>query len=319
MATHYTPEWIALSRHVGDALRSPDQRITLSYGTLTGEKMYWRDTRSGTVLVVSTPAWLRWIASVATAQTPADFADAVLDALVQWTLEPVALLLSPSIFSPERLNAKTFAQNDAITGLMLNIGRDDASLPILLLEANWTFLQRQVHDWSPASQPPVTTVPVALSIGSSCVTANELAQLAPGMGLCLQDTPDLRASEVWLTLGTHRASAWLNPPGKLQIIHPFTGTPSLTHQPAGRDIHVKDIPLTLTAEIGQVAITLGELQQLQPGDVLNDVALPDACVQLKVNGYTVAWGQLMQAENGWLVRITAQPEAAQFESEGEDA
>lgn len=66
-----------------------------------------------------------------------------------------------------------------------------------------------------------------------------------------------------------------------------------------------NIPLTLTAEIGQVNMTLGELRALQPGDILQHVAQLDEQVRLTVRGVTVARGHLIQADNGWLLRISS--------------
>lgn len=317
MIKPYTPEWVALSRQVGDALRSPDRPLVLSSGSLTGEKMYWRDAGSGTLLALNTDCWLRWIDSVVPAHSPADFPDEILTALAAWTLEPVASLLKASAFQLCKTEDERVTHQAGVTGLMLTISQGELSLPILLLEANWATLQHNVQSWRPVTMPSVADVPVSLVIGRSCVTAEELARLTPGTGLRLQSTPDLCASALWLLLGAHCALAKLEASGALHIIHPFTHEPVLVHQPAGRAIHVKNIPLTLTAEIGQVAISLGELQLLQPGDVIKNIATLDACVQLKVNGYTVAWGQLMQAENGWLVRISHRPDVRDAAAEGE--
>jgi len=307
MMTPFLPEWLALSRHIGEALQCTNDDITLTSGALNGSLLSWFDERSGTVLLTAEDAWLDWVADLAPALRPGDYSAEVLHAMTEWTFKPIAHLLSN-----HRFNARWFTQRTAppSSGLMLRLKRGDRQLAILLQIADWSFLHGAVRDWLPTTADAVAEIPLSLMIGQSELTTVVCRQLTSGMGLVLQQTPDLDGSELWLTLGSHCAGATLLPDGQLLLNTEFYHRPPSSRAPDEGEYIMNDIPLTLTAEIGQVAITLGELQQLRSGDVLTSLANLDERVQLKVNGYTVASGELIQAENGWLVRICQRPASA---------
>lgn len=73
---------------------------------------------------------------------------------------------------------------------------------------------------------------------------------------------------------------------------------------AGVSRHVlDDLPVKVEAVLGVVQIKLGELSNLQPGDnFMIDRHLGDP-VELKVNGVTVAYGELVAVEDKFGVRI----------------
>ncbi|MBD9646316.1 FliM/FliN family flagellar motor switch protein [Pantoea sp. PNT02] len=312
----HNPAWLALSRHIGEARISPCQGMLLTSGSLRGEYMVWSDANSKSEMVTGKDAWLNWVADVAPATSPQDYAPDVLAALSHWTFQPLAPLLSR-----EALNTTLQPEHPAALqqGLIFRLRRNGRLLDVLLRSADWHRVHQAVAGWLPASSAaPVASLPLQLVIGRSQLTAQSCRALQPGSALVLQHTPDLAASGLWLVLGKYCAGATLQPDGRVLLNSEFNPLQA-AHALAAGDHNVENIPLTLTAEIGEVSLTLGELQQLQPGDVLEQLACLNDLIQLKVNGYTVAWGQLMQAENGWLVRICQRPDAVASDVSEEDA
>jgi flagellar motor switch/type III secretory pathway protein FliN len=290
--------------------------MLLTSGTLHGDRVVWSDAHSKSEMITSKDAWLDWVADVAPATSLQDYAPDVLAALSHWTFQPLAPLLSCEPFNA------TVQPEDPVAvqqGLILRLSRNGRQLDVLLRSADWYRVHRAVAGWLPASSAaPVASLPLQLVIGRSQLTAQSCRDLQPGSALVLQHTPDLAASELWLVLGKYCAGATLQQDSRVVMNTEFNPL-QVAHALAAGDHNVENIPLTLTAEIGEVSLTLGELQQLQPGDVLEQLACLNDLIQLKVNGYTVAWGQLMQAENGWLVRICQRPDAVAPDVSEEDA
>ena len=66
-----------------------------------------------------------------------------------------------------------------------------------------------------------------------------------------------------------------------------------------------DVPVTLTAELGRVNLTLAQLADLKPGDVVELNRHSRAPVELTSNGRLVARGELILIDTDLGVRVTS--------------
>ena len=66
---------------------------------------------------------------------------------------------------------------------------------------------------------------------------------------------------------------------------------------------VKDIPVVLTLEVGGRYITIGELLEMKPGEVVPLDREEDESLDVKVNGTLVARGEVVLVENRYGVRL----------------
>jgi type III secretion system YscQ/HrcQ family protein len=65
-----------------------------------------------------------------------------------------------------------------------------------------------------------------------------------------------------------------------------------------------DVPVTLTAELGRVNLTLNQLADLKPGDVVELNRHSRAPIELTSNGRLVARGELILIDTDLGVRVT---------------
>ena len=65
-----------------------------------------------------------------------------------------------------------------------------------------------------------------------------------------------------------------------------------------------DVPVTLTVELGRVNVTLTQLADLKPGDVIELNRHSRAAVELTSNGRLVARGELILIDTDLGVRVT---------------
>ncbi|MCF7851934.1 MAG: type III secretion system cytoplasmic ring protein SctQ [Simkaniaceae bacterium] len=68
-------------------------------------------------------------------------------------------------------------------------------------------------------------------------------------------------------------------------------------------LHPKNVPLILSVEVAKIKISLDQLLQLQPGNVLNTSVQPERGVQLSLNGHIIGKGELLQIGDVLGVRI----------------
>ena len=66
---------------------------------------------------------------------------------------------------------------------------------------------------------------------------------------------------------------------------------------------VKDIPVVLTLEVGGRYITIGELLEMKPGEIIPLDREEDESLDVKVNGTLVARGEVVLVENRYGVRL----------------
>lgn len=64
------------------------------------------------------------------------------------------------------------------------------------------------------------------------------------------------------------------------------------------------VPVVVEAILGRSEITIGELEQLKPGAQIELDATLDRAVELRVNGRTIAHGEIVSVGDRFGVRIT---------------
>ena len=80
--------------------------------------------------------------------------------------------------------------------------------------------------------------------------------------------------------------------------------------PAGASLLVKDmglvghVPVSLSALVGSVSLTIEQLFSLKKGEVLTMAESVDSPITLLLNGKAVARGELVAVEDNFGVRIT---------------
>ena len=73
---------------------------------------------------------------------------------------------------------------------------------------------------------------------------------------------------------------------------------------AGSGVAPLDVPVTLTVELGRVNLTINQLAELKPGDVVELGRHSRAPVELTSNGRLVARGELVQIDTDLGIRVT---------------
>lgn len=123
--------------------------------------------------------------------------------------------------------------------------------------------------------------------GSAALAPDELASLAPGDLLLLDEPPSPRVA---LRLGGFALG------GREEEGHFHLEEIAMERSTAS-------LPITLAVEVARVTVTLGELWRLAPGGVLPLAAPRDGRVVLRLDDRPVARGQLVEVEGALAVRI----------------
>ena len=300
-----SPEWLSLSKHVGDVLSAPEKDMTLHFGSMSGEQILWKDPTSGYEFFTEHDKWLQWVAGIAPAQHITNYSAEIISILASWAFEPLFDLIN---LNTKALNSSIIGNRTSGYGFILTLFKGTINLPIFLKEICWQDIHSATRHWLKDSRQntDVVNVSASLCLGFNKITYRDYKCLVKGIGLKLNNTLDINKSELWLKVGGGVAHAQLIESDKITILSEFS-LDNLDYHKCGRELIMNDIPFQLTAEIGNVEITLSELQKLKPGDVLSNIAELNSNVRLCINGSTVAWGQLGMAEDGWFVRITSAP------------
>jgi flagellar motor switch protein FliN/FliY len=75
--------------------------------------------------------------------------------------------------------------------------------------------------------------------------------------------------------------------------------------PAGNDIHmILDIPVQLTVELGRTKIPIKHILQLAQGSVIELDALAGEPMDVLVNGYLIAQGEVVVVNDKFGIRLT---------------
>lgn len=92
--------------------------------------------------------------------------------------------------------------------------------------------------------------------------------------------------------------------GKNPSAHPMQGAKDLLNKPSASPVlKPEDIPLTVSVEIARIQMSIQQLMQLAPGNMLDLEITPDNGVDLIVNGHCIGKGELLKLGETLGVRI----------------
>lgn len=145
-------------------------------------------------------------------------------------------------------------------------------------------------------------VPLRAVIGGASLPAAELRALASGDVILFDEYLVGPQGELWLGIAQGQGvrvraeqSSYLVTQGWTSLM---TQTPPATDDaPAAEPLAVDAIPVRLTFDLGERAMTLAELRQLQPG-VIFDLQRPlaDGPVMIRANGALIGTGELVEVD-----------------------
>jgi type III secretion protein Q len=196
------------------------------------------------------------------------------------------------------LHLQATESGQAITGLLYTDG-----LGLLMLAG--LLAQRP-----PVQTPLHTDTPIRLhaEIGSTLLPADTLATLAPADVLLMDRCLATPGRALWLSAdgrsGVHvhwpapEANAPAAAPLPFTVITPWTDTmPTDTDSSASpAPMSLDSVPVRLSFDLGEVTLTLGQLQALQPGQAL-ELGHPLAgAVRIRANGALVGEGDLIEID-----------------------
>ena len=86
------------------------------------------------------------------------------------------------------------------------------------------------------------------------------------------------------------------------VFKPLTGNDG---SPSGTDIDlIMDVPVQLTVELGRTRLTIKNLLQLGQGSIIELEALAGEPMDIFVNGYLIAQGEVVVVEDKYGIRLT---------------
>ncbi|WP_432727129.1 flagellar motor switch protein FliN [Variovorax sp. W6] len=111
------------------------------------------------------------------------------------------------------------------------------------------------------------------------------------------------------TAATAAAPAPAVAPATAQVFQQIQDTPAAAPLPGGSatpvDIaRVLDVPVQLTAEIGRTRITIKNLLQLSQGSVVELDGLAGQPLDVLINGYLIAQGEVVVVNEKYGIRLT---------------
>ena len=93
-------------------------------------------------------------------------------------------------------------------------------------------------------------------------------------------------------------------PATAQVFQPMDA-PTAASSVAGLDLaRVLDVPVQLTAEIGRTRITIKSLLQLSQGSVVELDGLAGQPLDVLINGYLIAQGEVVVVNDKYGIRLT---------------
>lgn len=91
-------------------------------------------------------------------------------------------------------------------------------------------------------------------------------------------------------------------PASDDVFRPLSGEPS---SGATRDLEmIMDIPVKLTVELGRTKLTIKQLLELAQGSVIELEGLAGEPMDILINGYLIAQGEVVVIEDKYGIRIT---------------
>lgn len=165
---------------------------------------------------------------------------------------------------------------------------------------------------------PDLIVPVALRVGGFALAMRDLRRLHPG-AVVVTEPHEVSQSEVLAVAGEHlcwhatRESSGVRITSRRRLTRELgtdawiTGATMSGRQTIAngneRDASIDDLPLRLVFELGQVELTLAELESLGPGYLFTLARDPAHPVDLVVNGRRIGEGEIVAVGDTLGVRI----------------
>jgi flagellar motor switch protein FliN len=116
--------------------------------------------------------------------------------------------------------------------------------------------------------------------------------------------PDAMAAEWAAALAEAKPAAELQPAEQVAPASFANFTPTSTNS-AGNDINmILDIPVQLTVELGRTRIPIKHILQLAQGSVVELDALAGEPMDVLVNGYLIAQGEVVVVNDKFGIRLT---------------
>jgi flagellar motor switch protein FliN len=115
-------------------------------------------------------------------------------------------------------------------------------------------------------------------------------------------TPGSSPAPSAATSSTKAASAASRAAGE-RVFPPLQGSTAANIAPGDID-RVMDVPVQLTAELGRTRITIKNLLQLSPGSVVELDGLAGEPMDVFINGYLIAQGEVVVVNEKFGIRLT---------------
>lgn len=160
----------------------------------------------------------------------------------------------------------------------------------------------------PALQPAV--VAAAIAVGATAGPLQEIPAMAPD-----DKAGTFPPISVALAIdGNHRATVWLR--GVEKVVS-RSATPPVASR-AGLDM-LRDVEMEVTVEIGRTRMTVRELLELSPGQVVELDRAAGSPADLLVNGTLLARGEIVVVDEDFGIRITEIVSSDQLDRAGGNA
>jgi type III secretion protein Q len=199
-------------------------------------------------------------------------------------------------------------------GLLLCRGTADGPLlgTVALDDAALDWLARRMAALpARAALPADLAVPFSVQVDRLAMRRAELAALTLGDVVLLDRDPAAPEGGL-LVLGLPQAGGRQGFRARLAAgaLHIITKLEALMDTPEAPRAALGDLPVTVECEVGRLTLTLAQLQELAPGQVLEIGAGATPTVTLRVAGQAVAAGELVRIADRVGVRIATLADAA---------
>ncbi|EBY6849580.1 hypothetical protein D5952_14145 [Salmonella enterica subsp. enterica] len=137
-------------------------------------------------------------------------------------------------------------------------------------------------------------------VGYTDVNLKKTLDLKAGDGIVLRTRANDESNSFFLIFGNKKVSM-----SRLDDSHiKMEGISEMQENLGMSECPFEDLPITISAEVGQIKINLAKLLMLQPGDVIEGrINTPDK-VKLLVNGNCIGYGSLLSLNETLVVKVS---------------
>jgi type III secretion system YscQ/HrcQ family protein len=304
MSVVITDDLRQLSLHVACGRHNPESSLTLRWEQIAAPTLAWRNINGKGLILCDEQAWLEWLEPVAPARSVSALPSALQDAMTDWGFTQCRQMLHRCRFLPARVEQ---CIQPLTEGFVVTLRRESQTLSLLLMDWDWQLLQQTTADWPSMHLPGQSMkMPLSLIIGCTSLSLADLRVLAIGDAIRLMRHCDFQSDKVWLCGLPSPRTVVLTENNHLILSDEATdhvGSRLYNELISMNQPSITDIPLEVRVEIGKIVLSIAELDKLQPGDIFTQIATLHDQLQLTVNGVLVGYGSLIQAVDGWAVRI----------------